>query len=174
MAEVFLRRLSRWQAEQQREDVASVYAACHGRDRAEFLKRFEREVQERDFDMVVADSAGGLVGCLYGYRAAPEAPAYAGFVAALHAAAPEAAAGAAAGRLFLLAELMVLPGHRRRGTATRLRDLLLSRHRTDVVVTTLAAPGDGTGREVLRAWACTRLGEFAAPPGEAWLHPAGR
>ncbi|CAM5523418.1 hypothetical protein SALBM135S_05726 [Streptomyces alboniger] len=34
-----------------------------------FLRRFEHDVQQPDFDMVVAE-AGGLVGCLYGYPAA--------------------------------------------------------------------------------------------------------
>ncbi|GGV19469.1 hypothetical protein [Streptomyces spectabilis] len=194
MAEVFLRRLSRWQAEQQREDVATVYTACHeqtphqeqvhdrdvsrgqgayrirGQERAEFLARFERHVQERDFDMVAADSATGLVGCLYGYRAAPDTP----DLTALRDVLPPAATGAAAaGRLFLLVELMVLPEHRRRRVATRLRDLLLARHGTDVVVTTpTAVAGDGAAHEVLRAWSCTKLGEFGTPPREAWLHPA--
>ncbi|WP_051855492.1 hypothetical protein [Streptomyces sp. NRRL B-1347] len=196
MAEVFLRRLSRWQAEQQREDVATVYTACHeqaryqeqgstrdvgrgpgqapyrigGQERTEFLARFERHVQERDFDMVAADSAAGLVGCLYGYRAAPETPDFAALRDVLP---PAATAAAAAGRLFLLVELMVLPEHRRRRVATRLRDLLLARHGTDVVVTTLAAaPGEESAHEVLRAWSCTRLGAFGTPPREAWLHPA--
>ncbi|QCX78134.1 hypothetical protein C9F11_22535 [Streptomyces sp. YIM 121038] len=232
MAEVFLRRLSRWQAEQQREDVATVYTACHGQaelqkqarprnmdqaqapgrapgrgqapyagsaqasytsstqasyaatgrpqapygsegyGRAGFLGRFERHVQERDFDMVTAHSASGLVGCLYGYRATTDTPDF----ATLRDVLPPAATGAAAaGRLFLLVELMVLPEHRRRRVATRMRDLLLARHGTDVVVTTLtaaAAGGDGTAHEVLRAWSCTKLGEFGTPPREAWLHPA--
>ncbi|QDQ12794.1 hypothetical protein [Streptomyces spectabilis] len=195
MAEVFLRRLSRWQAEQQREDVATVYTACHeqtphqeqvqdrepsrgrgqeayrvrGQERAEFLARFERHVQERDFDMVAADSAAGLVGCLYGYRAAPDTP---DFTALRDVLPPAATGAAAAGRLFLLMELMVLPEHRRRRVATRLRDLLLARHGTDVVVTTLASPGGGAAHEVLRAWSCTKLGAFGTPPREAWLHPA--
>ncbi|MEW2528896.1 hypothetical protein [Streptomyces sp. NPDC047071] len=230
MAEVFLRRLSRWQAEQQREDVATVYMACHGQaehqerartgdlgqartpdrgqtpytgstrasygstgqaqapygstgqaqapygsegyGRAGFLGRFERHVQERDFDMVTAHSASGLVGCLYGYRATTDTP----DCATLRDILPPAARGAAAaGRLFLLVELMVLPEHRRRRVATRMRDLLLARHGTDVVVTTLAAAaagGEGTAQEVLRAWSCTKLGEFGTPPREAWLHPA--
>ncbi|MCI3932050.1 hypothetical protein [Streptomyces sp. AN091965] len=128
-------------------------------------------MQERDFDMVAADSASGLVGCLYGYRAAPDTPDF----ATLRDVLPPAATGAAAaGRLFLLVELMVLPEHRRRRVATRMRDLLLARHGADVVVTTLAAPaaGEGIAHEVLRAWSCTKLGEFGTPPREAWLHPA--
>ncbi|MEV0497277.1 hypothetical protein AB0I84_06760, partial [Streptomyces spectabilis] len=86
---------------------------------------------------------------------------------------PGCGGAAAAGRLFLLVELMVLPEHRRRRVATRLRDLLLARHGTDVVVTTpTAVAGDGAAHEVLRAWSCTKLGEFGTPPREAWLHPA--
>ncbi|MFD0515299.1 hypothetical protein ACFQ0Q_42960 [Streptomyces aureus] len=85
MAQVYLRRLSRWQAEQQREAVADVYvSAYHGaagteyRDRQGFLTRFEKHGQRPDFDMVVADS-GGLVGCLYGYRADRTGDWWAGF-----------------------------------------------------------------------------------------------
>lgn len=172
MAEVFLRRLTRWQAEQQRETMANLYVECHGLDgpgggvaRKAFLERFERHVQELDFDMVTANSAAVVAGCLYGFRAERGGA----LADALRTVLPaEAAAPAGAGRLFVLTELMVLPEYRRRGVATRLRDLLLSRHAADVVV---AATPAGADHEVLRAWSYARLGELASPPGEAWLRP---
>ncbi|WP_051852496.1 hypothetical protein [Streptomyces aureocirculatus] len=170
MAEVFLRRLTRWQAEQQREAMAHLYVTCHepdGGSREAFLDRFERHVQESDFDMVTANSGAVLVGCLYGYR--PErggalADAFRDLLPA------DLVVPAGSGRLFVLTELMVLPEYRCRGVATRLRDLLLSRHTADVVAAAVP-PGTKSAHEVLRAWSYTKLGEFPAPPGEAWLRP---
>ncbi|MFG2651654.1 hypothetical protein [Streptomyces sp. NPDC048436] len=162
MAEVFLRRLSRWQAEQQREAVADVYveayrgvAGAEYRDRQGFLRRFESIVQRPDFDMVVAD-AGGLVGCLYGYRAARTGDWWEGFRGILPA---EIEERTASGRVFILTELMVVPAYRRLGVSDRLRTLLLMRHATDLVVAVIKRDDD-LGREVLRSWGWTKLGEF--------------
>ncbi|APY87208.1 hypothetical protein DCW30_10120 [Streptomyces alfalfae] len=172
MGEVFLRRLSRWQAEQQREAVADLHAEAYGTpadagglDRQGFLRRFEHDVQQPDFDMVVAD-AGGLVGCLYGYRAARTGEWWEGFRGILPAGIQEQTAS---GRVFLLGELMVGPARRGSGIATRLRTLLMTRHTADVVVTVIRR-GDDLGREVLRAWDWTKLGEFD-PGREGWLRP---
>lgn len=170
MAEVFLRRLTRWQAEQQREAMANLFVACHGAGgggREAFLDRFERHVQELDFDMATANTATAPAGCLYGFR-----PERGGAIAeACRDLLPaELVAPAGAGRLFVLTELMVLPEYRRRGVATRLRDLLLSRHADDVVV--VAVPhGSASAHEGVRAWSCVKLGEFTTPPREAWLLP---
>ncbi|MBW5425767.1 GNAT family N-acetyltransferase [Streptomyces sp. BG9H] len=170
MAEVFLRRLSRWQAEQQREAVANLYveayrgvAGAEYSDRQGFLGRFERDVQQPDFDMVVADS-GGLVGALYGHRAAPTGEWWEGFRGILPAGVEEQTAS---GRVFLLSELMVAPAHRGKGVATRLRTLLLARHTADAVVAVIKRD-DELGREVLRAWEWAKLGEFD-PGREGWL-----
>ncbi|MGA4850242.1 hypothetical protein ACOBQB_29850 [Streptomyces sp. G5(2025)] len=172
MTEVFLRRLSRWQAEQQREAVANLYveayrgtAGAEYRDRQGFLRRFEHDVQQLDFDMVVADS-GGLVGCLYGYRAASTGEWWEGFRGILPVGVEEQTAS---GRVFLLSELMVAPARRGAGVATRLRTLLLSRHTADTVVAVIRRDDD-QGREVLRAWDWVKLGEFD-PGREGWLRP---
>lgn len=173
MAEVFLRRLSRWQAEQQREAVADVYveayegeAGAEYRDRQGFLRLFENTVQRPDFDMVVAD-AGGLVGCLYGYRAARTGDWWEGFRGVLP---PEVEERTASNRVFVLTELMVVPAYRGQGVSERLRTLLLVRHSRDLVVAVIKRDDD-LGREVLRSWGWTKLGEFgpggtgsAAPP----------
>ncbi|MGW7071947.1 GNAT family N-acetyltransferase [Streptomyces sp. NPDC054855] len=196
MAEVFLRRLTRWQAEQQREAVADVYveaykgdAGAEYRDRQEFLRTFENIVQRPDFDMVVADAAG-LVGCLYGYRATRTGDWWEGFRGVLP---PEIEERTASGRVFVLTELMVVPAYRRLGISERLRTLLLVRHTTDLVVAVIKRDDD-LGREVLRSWGWTKLGEFdpagpgsTAPPRrgeseaakpdglvrEGWMRPMG-
>ncbi|MFF1693339.1 hypothetical protein ACFVXC_06905 [Streptomyces sp. NPDC058257] len=176
MAEVFLRRLSRWQAEQQRESIADVYveayegeAGAEYRDRQGFLHDFEDIVQRPDFDMVVADASGSMrtVGCLYGYRAARSGSWWEGFRGVLPV---EVEESTASGRVFILTELMVVPYYRRQGISERLRTLLLVRHATDLVVAVIK-PDDNLGREVLRSWGWTKLGEFdpagsgsSAPP----------
>ncbi|MEU8958431.1 hypothetical protein AB0C93_29500 [Streptomyces sp. NPDC048518] len=172
MPEVFLRRLSRWQAEQQREAVADLYVEAFPGSggvgqggRQDFLRRFEHDVQQTDFDMVVADAAG-LVGCLYGYRAERSGEWWEGFRGVLPA---EVAEQTASGRVFRLGELMVAPAGRRTGVAARLRTLLLTRHTSEVVVTVIKRDDD-LGREVLRAWDWRELGEFA-PEREGWLRP---
>ncbi|MGH4033120.1 GNAT family N-acetyltransferase [Actinomycetota bacterium Odt1-20B] len=173
VAEVFLRRLSRWQAEQQREAVAGLYVEAYGAGgqgsagsvggsgRRGFLERFEHQVQQPEFDMVAADAAG-LVGCLYGHRVEPDGAwwrAFSGLVPSRvmwQQPVPE--------RVFVLRELMVAPTHRRQGIASRLRALLLVRHAGDLVVAELesgSGSGDELGRAVLRAWGWVPLGVFA-------------
>ncbi|MEW2572259.1 hypothetical protein [Streptomyces sp. NPDC047070] len=146
MAEVYLRRLSRWQAEQQRDAVADVYvgayrgaAGAEHRDRQGFLRRLEQHVQHTGFDMMVADTAG-TVGCAYGFRVPRSGEWWSGLQGGLPTDIEELTAS---GRTFLLAELMVLPVHRRRGIATRLVERLLIRLDADLVV---AATGRATDR----------------------------
>ncbi|NGO81188.1 hypothetical protein G6045_36825 [Streptomyces sp. YC504] len=172
MADVYLRRLSRWQAEQQREAVADVYvtayrgaAGAEYRDRAGFLRRFARHVQREGFDMAVAD-ATGLAGCAYGYRLDRDGAWWADFPVEVT---PQAEELTASGRVFALTELMVLPAQRRRGVATRLTDLLLSRLGTDLVVAGVDGDRAGT-RELLRAWGWK---ELPATPGRT-SPPSGR
>ncbi|MFI9760927.1 GNAT family N-acetyltransferase [Streptomyces sp. NPDC051963] len=179
MAEVHLRRLSRWQAEQQRETVADAYVMAYGsggdgdqQDRRVFLRGFAADVQRAGFDMVVADSAG-LVGCAYGYRLDRTGTEWSGFAGEQR---PRTVEFTASSRVFALAEVMVLPAHRRRGIATLLVERLLSRPSTDLVVASVDRRL-GTGpREMLRAWGWKELGgaEAAAVSDgtggmEAWV-----
>ncbi|MYW63766.1 GNAT family N-acetyltransferase [Streptomyces sp. SID8379] len=161
MAEVYLRRLTRWQAEQQREAFADVYvSAYHGaagaeyRDRIGFLRRFEQHVRHDGFDMTVAD-APDLVGCAYGFRLERDGAWWADFPVEVTSQTEELTAS---GRVFALTELMVLPEHRRSGVATRLGDLLLSRHSQDLVVAGVDERRCSAGiRELLRAWGWKEL-----------------
>ncbi|WP_225891155.1 GNAT family N-acetyltransferase [Streptomyces dioscori] len=178
MAEVYLRRLSRWQAEQQRDAVADVYvsayrgaAGAEHRDRQGFLRRLEQHVQHTGFDMVVADTAG-TVGCAYGFRAPRTGEWWSDFQGELPTDIEELTAS---GRTFLLAELMVLPAHRRRGVATRLVERLLIRLDADLVVAATGRDADspaggrgngagggggspGAAAEAFRAWGWSRFG----------------
>ncbi|MEU9184748.1 GNAT family N-acetyltransferase [Streptomyces sp. NPDC048484] len=179
MAEVYLRRLSRWQAEQQRNAVADVYAGAYRgaagpehHDRQGFLLRLEQHVQHTGFDMVVADTAG-TVGCAYGFRVPSTGEWGSDFRGELPDDVQELTAS---GRTFLLADLMVLPAHRRLGIATRLVERLLIRLDTDLVVATTERPGDGSGdsgpgsgpgnaaSEAFRSWGWSRSGVSTLGP----------
>lgn len=173
MAEAYLRRLSRWQAEQQRESVADLHVTAYRgapggeyRDRQSFLTRFEQHVQRVGFDMVVAD-VGGLVGCAYGFRIDRTGEWFSGLRGGLPTAIEELTAS---GRAFLLAGLMVLPDHRCRGIATRLSERLLARLEHDLIVAAVDRP-DAAGQvnaaaETLHAWRWSKLGELL-PRGAA-------
>jgi hypothetical protein len=70
---VFLRHLSRWQAEQQREAFADLYVEAYGggsvtefNDRQDFLWRFADYVQHPGFDMMIASEAGAVVVSIHG------------------------------------------------------------------------------------------------------------
>lgn len=161
MAEVYLRRLTRWQAEQQRAVVADLYvtayrtaAGAEYRDREEFLRLFAQQAQHDGFDMVVADAVG-LVGCAYGHRLERDGAWWADFPVEVT---PQTEELTASGRVFVLAELMVLPGYRRRRVATRLGELLLSRHPLDLVVAGVGPDRvEGGIRDLLRAWGWKEL-----------------
>ncbi|MFE4368598.1 GNAT family N-acetyltransferase [Streptomyces sp. NPDC056835] len=168
MAEVFIRRLSRWQAEQQREAVADVhveaYPRVHGEefpDRQEFLATFAEDVQRPGFDMVVASGGNKPAAYAYGFvldRAGEWWRALSGEV-------PwdcDIEELTVSGQVFALAGLMVLPANRREGVATRLVEQLLIR--TDAaLVAARVDPANEAAVGALRSWGWTRLGAVAPP-----------
>ncbi|MGW2860494.1 GNAT family N-acetyltransferase [Streptomyces sp. SDr-06] len=179
MTEVFLRRLSRWQAEQQRESVADLYVAAYEGvrgaeplERGEFLRRFAQDVQRPGFDMVIAGDPF-LVGCAYGYPPGREGEWWHGFRGAETDGDAELAT---ADRVFALAELMVLPSRRRTGIATRLQQRLLERQEADIL-TALITPDNAPAAAAYRSWGWTRTPRPATPtstpPLDAWSrrHP---
>lgn len=103
MSSVFLRRLSRWQAETEREQIGDLYAEAHqdvpgvrALSREEFVRAFvDHDLGQPGFDMVVA-SDPKLVGCAYGFQ-----------VSDVPLGIAELAAG---GHVFRVAGLMVTPG----------------------------------------------------------------
>ena len=174
MAETFLHGLTRWQADTQREAVADLhvlaYDGLHGADsgsRQEFAAGFADHVQRPGFEMAVVGGSRPL-GCAYGFRADRSGEWRRSYVGAV----PEQIERfTASGEVFVLAELMVLPAHRRRHIATRLQEHLLTRCRAALAVA-LIDPADGRARAAFRSWAWTRLGHLQsgpqAPPQDVW------
>ena len=170
MTEVFTRRMSRWQAEQQREAAADVHVeACHGpageefHDRQAFLLRFADDVRRTGFDMVVA-SDRRMTGVGYGFVLDRADDWWRG----LRGSAPQQLEElTASGQVFALAELMVVPSHRRQGIATRLVDQLLLRSDA-AVVTALVGPQNPDSEAAtgaLRAWGWSRVGDLGPGSG---------
>ncbi|MGW1494248.1 GNAT family N-acetyltransferase [Streptomyces sp. NPDC002402] len=167
MLEVFVRRLTRWQAEQQRESVADVYVETYRafsgaefHDRQEFVRRFAEDVQRPGFDMVVTGAAR-LAGCAYGFRLDREGGWWQSFRGELPREVEELTAS---GQGFALAELMVVPAQRRRGVATALVRRLLERADT-ALVTVLLEPMDVPARSAFQSWGWTRIGDIGADSG---------
>ncbi|WP_327235483.1 GNAT family N-acetyltransferase [Streptomyces sp. NBC_01317] len=175
MPEVFIRRLSRWQAEQQREDVADVYVEAYHRvhgeefhDRQEFLRAFAEDVQRTGFDMVVASGGGKPTAHAYGFLLDRAGEWWRGLDVDVPWDIEELTVS---GQVFALAELMVLPAYRRGGVATRMVEQLLLR--TDAALVTLRVdPANEAAVGALRSWGWTRLGA-ATPPAAAVVPSVG-
>ncbi|WP_314175787.1 GNAT family N-acetyltransferase [Streptomyces winkii] len=175
MTEVFLRRLSRWQADREREAVADLYVEAYRgtageqfHDRQEYLRRLGDHAQRTGFEMVIATAAGALVGSVYGYRPERTDEWWHG----LHGEVPaEMAELTTSGRAFVMTELMVLPSFRRRGVASRLQDHLLTASGIHLAVT-LIDQEDAPARGALASWGWESLGKITPtpdrPPLEAW------
>lgn len=176
MSELFLRGLSRWQADTQREAVADVYVASYnGRagaavpERQGFLRRLEDHVQRPGFEMVLA---GGdrPVGCAYGFRADRSGVWWPDFQ---EGPPPALAEVTSSPRAFVVAELMVVPDQRRRRIATRLQQHLLARWAPSPAVALLPQDNAAAGA-AYRAWGWTRTGSLhpvpPTPPLDLWTH----
>ncbi|UWE13350.1 GNAT family N-acetyltransferase [Actinacidiphila bryophytorum] len=175
MAEMFLRRLTRWQAEQQRESFADLYVEAYAgvpgeefRDRQEFLRRFAEHVQRPEFEFAVA-TGEELMGCAYGFRVSCSGEWWRGLGRTLSSREEELTASleelTASGQVFVLAEMMVLPPYRRQHIATRLVDHLLVRSDAARAIA-LVGPGNVLARATFRSWSWTDL-RATAEPGAA-------
>lgn len=180
MVEVFTRRMSRWQAEQQQEAVADVFVEAYQgspgeefHDRQEFLRRFTADTRRPGFDMVVA-SERRMTGAAYGFVLDRADDRWREFTGDLP---PQIEELTASGQVFALAELMVLPAFRRQGIATRLMNQLLLRSDA-ALITALVADDGEAAHSTLRAWGWDRIGDVrrtdrTAPLAQAWSRTLG-
>ncbi|RBM23260.1 hypothetical protein [Streptomyces sp. PT12] len=173
MSTVFLRRLSRWQAETEREDLGDLYAEAH-RDaqgaaastREAFIRHFvDHDAQQPEFDLVVAGDPA-LVGCAYGFRAERGARWWDAFDD------PPALIGelAVPRQVFVLAGLMVVKRRRHQQVATRLVTQLLARSTAPLAMAAFP-PGSAPAREAFRSWGWSgpgRLTPRSGDPLEVW------
>jgi GNAT superfamily N-acetyltransferase len=182
MGQVFLRRLSRWQAEGEREELADLSVAAYeeppGEEyahRERFLAGLAEDVQRPGFDMVVADGEGAdddePAGLAYGYPLSRDGSWWQGFVGVLP---NEVEALTASSKVFAIAELMVLPEDRRRGIGGRLQEKLLSVSDAELAVVGLGSSSNPGARAAFRAWGWDRLGEIRPDTGGSVLQVLSR
>ncbi|ARQ68591.1 hypothetical protein [Streptomyces marincola] len=175
MGTVFLRRLSRWQAEIEREDVGDLFTdalrdepGVRAPDREAFIRWFvDHDVQQDGFDMIVAGGPA-LVGCAYGFRAERGGRWWESFTEGQDG----LPAVAAARQVFVVTGPVVAPGRRRGQIGTRLHRELLSRNGT-LPQLALLQPGNAPARAAFQSWGWGKAGQLTprdadGTPVEAW------
>jgi GNAT superfamily N-acetyltransferase len=179
MGTVFLRRLSRWQAETERDDVADLYVeamaeapGARALGREEFTRRFvDHDAQQPGFDMMVAADPA-LAGCAYGFRADRGGRWWDGF----HEVPTEIGELTRSRQIFAVAGLLVAPRQRRRQVATRMLRELLTRSDASLAIV-LVEPGNAPALAAFESWGWTKAGQLTpgdgAPPFEAWARRLG-
>ncbi|WP_062206706.1 GNAT family N-acetyltransferase [Streptomyces sp. NBRC 109706] len=176
MGTLFLRRLSRWQAETEREQLGDLHAASRDDipgapppDRAAFLRRFvDFDVQQPDFDLVLAGDPQPA-GYAYGFVAEQYGSWWPGFREEPH----DLEQLAETRRVFVVAGLMVHPRRRRQGLAGRLLRELLSRGSAPVALA-LIEPDNVAGQTAAQSLGWSKSGQLTPVDGTplgAWTIP---
>ncbi len=156
---------------------ARAGAARHGR-RA-FLDRFAEHVGQPEFGMIIA-STPTLVGFAYGFQADRARVWHPGFQTGIP---PEIDELTYSRTVFSLAELCVLPAHRRQRITTRLVDQLLTRATGPLATATVDATNP-PAQHAFASWGWSRTGALLPaaslpdaarePEREAWSRRLGR
>ena len=166
-----LRRLSRWQAQDLREDLADLYvesvpgaAGRRFRDRRDFLSRLSGDVRRPGFALLLAETTT-VVGCAFGvpvgrgdlwWRGVD--PAQRRSVAGL----------TAAGQAFVLTQVVADPHRQDRAIAHRLQERLLAVRHASLGLT-LIHPADRASRAAFASWGWQDIGEVVGRPGPVVL-----
>ena len=166
-----LRRLNRWQAEKQREDLADLYVECRGvesgaefQHREEFKKRLVADARHPGFDMLVAEKVT-LVGFAFGVPVDRDGAWWQGFDGVLP---PYIEQLTASGHVFAITDLVVHPYERHRGVAGELVDRLLGDHQASLGVG-LVDPADHGVYAAFRSWGWQEIGEVRRTAEEVVL-----
>ncbi|WP_370095329.1 hypothetical protein [Streptacidiphilus sp. MAP12-20] len=176
---MILRRLSRWQAEELREDLADLHVeswetAAGGEysGRQEFLTRLAAAVRQPGFVMVVAES-NTLVGCAFGFPVGRDGVWWRGFDGGLPRTVEQLTAS---GHVFAITEVTVHPYARDQGLFQRLQAELLAGQEASFAAT-LVDEADRTSYSAFRSTGWQEIGEAhwpsGAPARRALLLPLG-
>jgi hypothetical protein len=166
-----LRRLSRWQAQDLRDDLADLYvesapgvAGARYRDRRDFLRRLAGDVRRPGFALLLAETTT-VVGCSFGVPVGREdlwwrgvAPAPRRNVAQL----------TIAGRVFGLTQIVCDPHGQNRAIAHRLQEHLLAARHASLGLA-LVRPADRAERTAFASWGWQDIGEVVRFPGPVVL-----
>ncbi|WP_445280488.1 STAS domain-containing protein [Streptomyces sp. DSM 118148] len=162
-----LRRLTRWQAEDMREDIADLAAksvagttgeAYH--DRGDFLNRLAVTAHRPGFALLVAETTA-LVGCAFGFRVGSDCSGRRGFDGALQEIIQRLTHRA---RFVVLTQVVAHPHAQHREIARRLQQRLLTDLHSSLGVT-LLHPADQAGQAAFSSWGWQNMGEVVGLPG---------
>ena len=169
--ETVLRRLNRWQAERQREDLADLYVECCGIEpgeefhhREKFKHRMVSNARHPGFDMLVAET-GTLVGFVFGIPVDRDGSWWQGFIGGVP---PYVEQLTASGHVFAVTDLVVHPYARHHGVAGHLLDRLLGDHHASLGVC-LVDEADHGVYAALQAWGWQEIGEVRRAPAGSVL-----
>ncbi len=162
---MFRRRLTRWQAETERADLAELYAVARpgGQETADqeaFLRRLvDHDLGQPEFDMILAGDPRPA-GCVWGFRVDAENAWWTAY--AEPPVAPD---------VFVVAGLLVAPRSRRQGVAVGLVQQMLSRTRAPLALAPVEAD-DALAHASYGAWGWTPGGPLTpsdgSPPLRTW------
>ena len=162
--ETVLRRINRWQAEEQREDLADLYVECSGVERGEeyarreeFVARLVADARHPGFDMLVAETTT-LVGFVFGVPVDRDGAWWDGFAGGLPGGVEQLTAS---GHVFALTELVVHP-YASDGVAGRLQARLLGDHQASLGAILLAQE-DHAAYAAFQSWNWQEIGEVRRP-----------
>jgi anti-anti-sigma factor len=162
-----LRRLTRRQAEDMREDIADLAAesvagtageAYH--DRGDFLHRMAVTARRPGFALLVAETTV-LVGCAFGFPTGCDGPGRRECDGTLQAIIQRLTSHA---RFVVLTQVVAHPHGQQRDIARRLQQRLLTDLHSSLGIT-LLHPGDRAGQAAFSSWGWQNMGEVVGLPG---------
>ncbi|MET9445681.1 STAS domain-containing protein [Streptomyces cinerochromogenes] len=161
-----LRRLTRWQAEDMREDIADLAAesvagtageAYH--DRGDFLHRLAVSAHRPGFALLVAETTV-LVGCAFGFPVGSDGSGRREFGATLQEIIQRLTSHT---RFVVLSQVVAHPHAQHRDIARRLQQRLLTDLHSSLGVT-LLHPADRVGQAAFASWGWQNMGAVVGLP----------
>ncbi|MDX3264714.1 STAS domain-containing protein [Streptomyces sp. MI02-2A] len=162
-----IRRLTRWQAEGVREDIADLAAesvvgtpgeACH--HRGDVLHRLAVSAHHPGFALLLAETTA-LVGCAFGFPVGPDSSGRRGFEGTLQESVQRLTSHA---RFAVLTQVVAHPHVQHRDIARRLQLRLLTVLHSSLGVA-LLDPADRAGQAAFSNWGWQNMGEIVGLPG---------
>ncbi|MFF3733434.1 STAS domain-containing protein [Streptomyces sp. NPDC002476] len=162
-----LRPLTRWQAEDMREDLADLAAEsvagtpCEAyHDRGDFLHRLAVMAHRPGFALLVAETTV-LVGCSFGFPVGPDGSGRRRFDGTLQESIQRLTSRA---RFVVLTQVVAYPHAQHRDIARRLQQRLLTDLHSSLGVA-LLHPADHAGQAAFSSWGWQNMGEVVGLPG---------
>ncbi|GAA3878723.1 STAS domain-containing protein [Streptomyces lannensis] len=162
-----IRRLTRWQAEGVREDIADLAAesvvgtlgeAYH--NRGNVLRRLAVSAHHPGFALLLAETTV-LVGCTFGFPVGPDSSGRRGFEGTLQESVQRLTSHA---RFAVLTQVVAHPHAQHRDIARRLQQRLLTVLHSSLGVA-LLDPADRAGQAAFSNWGWQNMGEIVGLPG---------